>query len=127
VIDPSSRRVLIMNAGHLPLIVADLGGGRILDGIANAPIGVSTARSIVEHPLDRDAALFAATDGLLERRGASLDEGMQVFVAACREGTVATSSAVEVAARLTAQLGQPSDDATVLSVRLVDAPVPVFQ
>lgn len=125
VIEPSSRRVLIMNAGHLPLVVADLGGGRALDSIANPPIGVPAKRSVVEHPLDRDAALFSATDGLLERRGASLD-GMHVFVSACREGAVATSSAVEVAARVTAQLGQPSDDATVLSVRLLDAPAPLF-
>lgn len=127
VIDPVSRRVAIINAGHLPLVVADLGGGRILDGIASPPIGVSAARSVVEHPLERDAALFAVTDGLLERRGASLEQGMEIFVAVCREGTVATSSAVEVAARLTSQLGQPSDDATVVSVRLVDAPVPLLQ
>jgi serine phosphatase RsbU (regulator of sigma subunit) len=121
VIDPAAGAVQLLNAGHLPLVATGLSGGRYLDGDTNPPIGVSPARAIVEHLLERDGVLYAATDGLLERRWSSLEEGMRIFVDACVEGSVATASAVEVAALVTEDLGQPSDDATVLSVRLLDA------
>jgi serine phosphatase RsbU (regulator of sigma subunit) len=120
VIDPSSRSVQLVNAGHLPPVATGLGGGRFVDGDPNPPLGVSCVRSVIEHELERDGVLYAATDGLVERRWSTLDEGLRVFVDACVEGTVATASAVEVAARITEQLGQPSDDATVVSVRLLD-------
>jgi serine phosphatase RsbU (regulator of sigma subunit) len=120
IVDPTARTVQLLNAGHLPPVAAGLGGGHFVDGDANPPIGVSSERSIIEHVLERDAVLFAMTDGLVERRWSALDEGLRVFVDACLDGSVATASAVEVAARVTEQLGQPSDDATVLSVRLLD-------
>ena len=119
-VDPQARRVEILNAGHLPLVTTGLGGGRFIEGVPNPPIGVSSERSLIEHTLERDAVIYATTDGFVERRGASLDDGLQVFFDACVDGTVASASAVEVAARVTEELGQPTDDATVLSVRLLD-------
>jgi serine phosphatase RsbU (regulator of sigma subunit) len=121
VIDPAGGAVRLLNAGHLPLVATGLSGGRYLDGDPNPPIGVSCERTIAEHALERDAVLYAATDGLLERRWSSLDDGLRIFVDACVEGSVATASAVEVAALVTDEVGQPSDDATVLSVRVLDA------
>ena len=121
IIDPVVRTVQLLNAGHLPLVAAGLGGGRFVDGDPNPPIGVSSERTTIEYALERDAVLYATTDGLVERRGASLDDGLRVFVDACVDGSVATASAVEVAARVTERLGQPSDDATVISVRVLDA------
>ena len=121
IIDPIARTTQLLNAGHLPIVASGLSGSRFVNGVANPPIGVSSERTIVELVLERDAVLYAMTDGLVERRWSPLDDGLQVFVDACLDGSVATASAVEVAARVTEQLGQPSDDATVLSVRLLDA------
>ncbi len=121
VIDPTARTVQLLNAGHLPLVACGLGGSHVLDGGANPPIGVSAERAVIEHSLERDAVLYATTDGLLERRWSSLENGLRIFLAACVDGSLATASAVEVAALVTDELGQPSDDATVLSVRLLDA------
>jgi len=120
VIDPTVGAVQLLNAGHLPIVATGLGGGRYLDGDPDPPIGVSSERSIVECTLERDGVLYASTNGLLERRWSSLDDGLRIFVNACVDGSVATASAVEVAALVTDELGQPSDDATVLSVRLLD-------
>ncbi|MEA3055445.1 MAG: hypothetical protein QOD30_877 [Actinomycetota bacterium] len=121
IVDSTARTVQLLNAGHPPLVATGLGGGRFVDDGTNAPIGVSSERSIVELALERDAVLYVMTDGLVERRWSPLEDGLQVFVDACLDGSVATASAVEVAARVTEQLGQPSDDATVISVRLLDA------
>ena len=121
IIDPAARTAVLLNAGHQPVFATGLGGGELVDGDSNPPIGVSSERATVERVLERDAALFVMTDGLVERRWSTLDEGVRVFVDACLDGSVATASAVEVAARVTEQLGQPDDDATVLSVRLLDA------
>lgn len=121
IVDPVARSVQLLNAGHLPLVASGLGGSEVINGAANPPIGVPSERSIVEHVLERDAVLYATTDGLVERRWSKFDDGLRIFVDACLDGSVATASAVEVAARVTEQLGQPSDDATVVSVRLLDA------
>jgi serine phosphatase RsbU (regulator of sigma subunit) len=120
IVDPTTRWVQLVNAGHLPPVATGLGGGRFVDGEPNPPVGLSCERSTIEHELERDGVLYAATDGLLERRWSSLDHGLRTFVNACVDGSVATASAVEVAALVTDELGQPADDATVLSVRLLD-------
>ena len=76
--DLDTGTVTVANAGHLPMLVVDGPRSRFLDAPVGPPIGVrrgSRYRSTtVELPLG--ATLLAYTDGLVERRGEVLDDGL---------------------------------------------------
>lgn len=77
-VDVPGRRLTVVNAGHLPPLVASGAQAHFVEAPPGPPIGVAqTARY---HPLTvelpRRASLLAYTDGLVERRGELLDTGM---------------------------------------------------
>lgn len=112
------RQAEVTNAGHLPMLVAEGSETRFLEGESEPPLGVPTDRRSVTYPLSTDAALFMFTDGLVERRDASLSRGLQTVLDAAQGLTGAVAWASELARRTTAELGQPTDDATVVSIDL---------
>lgn len=118
VVDPDGRSVDVVNAGHLPLLVVDGSGVELLDGPADPPLGITAPRRVVRRELRDDTALFLYTDGLIERRGTPLDESLDALVVACAGIGGARAWASEVARRATRIFGQPTDDATVVSLRL---------
>ena len=118
VLDPVARRAEVINAGHLPILAAAGTGARFLEDRVDPPLGVATARRPITYDLSDDSALFMFTDGLVERRGASLSDGLSVALEAATGMTGAAASATELARRATERLGQPNDDATAVSVRL---------
>ena len=118
VVDPQTRTIDVVNAGHLPLVVAEGSSVELLDGWADPPLGVAAERQTVRHRLPPDSAVFLYTDGLIERRGTGLDESLEALVAACRGIGGVTAWASEFARRATARFGQPTDDATVVSLQL---------
>jgi serine phosphatase RsbU (regulator of sigma subunit) len=73
-------RVRWSNAGHPPPMVLDGHGGVavLADLAADLLLGIDpdTERRESEITLDRGATLLLYTDGLVERRGQSLDEGL---------------------------------------------------
>lgn len=78
VFDPARGRITLANAGHLPpLLLLD---GRVypLEGMSGVPLGVGgvpfTER---EAPMPRGALLALYTDGLVERRGGDVEEGVR--------------------------------------------------
>jgi serine phosphatase RsbU (regulator of sigma subunit)/integral membrane sensor domain MASE1/anti-sigma regulatory factor (Ser/Thr protein kinase) len=76
--DPTTRRLRYASAGHPPAVLLDHSGTRYLrDGLA-PPVGVTSHDSFTEATaeLPPDATLVMYTDGLVERRGESLDEGL---------------------------------------------------
>ena|GEM_PF-5062244 len=118
-VDPSSREVAVASAGHPPLLLTNGVDARLLDGTTGPPIGIRAERRTTAYPLVGDAALFLYTDGLVERRGMSLEETLGVLVRAGRGLHGSIASAAELARRVTAWLGEPADDATVVSVRML--------
>ena len=80
VLDPVASTLVVANAGHYPPVVVD-GGGRAhtLDQLVCAPIGaVRDARyTAVSHQLTPGGTLALFTDGLVERRGESVDHGLR--------------------------------------------------
>jgi serine phosphatase RsbU (regulator of sigma subunit)/anti-sigma regulatory factor (Ser/Thr protein kinase) len=76
--DPTTRHLRYANAGHPPAIVLDRTGTSYLRGGLAPPIGVTTHESFTEASaeLPVGATLVLYTDGLVERRGESLDEGL---------------------------------------------------
>jgi serine phosphatase RsbU (regulator of sigma subunit) len=119
VLDPQTLRVTWASAGHLPPLVASREGqGRIVEADPGPPLGVMPTGHYADHDLalHRGESLALYTDGLVERRGASIDAGL-THLAAMRG---AYASADDMAERLmAAMLGtQPhDDDVTVLVVR----------
>jgi serine phosphatase RsbU (regulator of sigma subunit) len=120
VIDPRAATVTWASAGHLPpLMVRSSTAASYLAG-GGYPIGVDELEyeDMVE-PLDAGGALVLYTDGLVERRGESLDDGFERLAAAA----AAAAAEPDPMCRhlLTHMLPQPQelyDDVTVVVVRL---------
>jgi PAS domain S-box-containing protein len=79
VFDPSSGRLCLANAGHLPPLLGVPGRSpRYLDKGRSIPLGVrpATAYSEAEYVVEPGSTLLLYTDGLVERRGISIDDGL---------------------------------------------------
>lgn len=78
VLDPDNERARIASAGHLPpLLIAD--GGTAYVDLDNGPALGVTAEAVyaeVEQAMG-DATMLLFTDGLVERRGESIDVGLE--------------------------------------------------
>lgn len=123
VVDPGTHIAEVSSAGHLPILTRTGTEATYLDRGSDPPLGVVATRSTQCYLLERDATLFFFTDGLVERRNRSLDLGLQVLADLAADMPPAAAWASELARRATEQLGQPTDDATVLSVRLAETTV----
>jgi PAS domain S-box-containing protein len=76
-------RLTLASAGHPPPLLRTAGGEvEVLDGVTGLLIGVdgSRPRRSTSIDLPRDATLLAYTDGLIERPGTDLDEGLAELV-----------------------------------------------
>ena len=78
VLDPESRRLTFSNAGHPPAVVVGPDGPRFLEGALSPPLGVTMDPTFTEatHDLRAGETLLLYTDGLVERRGASIQDGL---------------------------------------------------
>ena len=80
VVDPNESRMHWVNAGHpAPLLVADEGVPQFLERGGSVPLGVLPfptyePRTVPMHP---GSTLVLYTDGLIERPGEHLDDGMK--------------------------------------------------
>ena len=79
VLDPVRRTVRIASAGHCPPVVRTGDECYLLEQPAFPPIGAvhEVAYTSTEHVLPADCLLVLYTDGLVERRGESLEEGIE--------------------------------------------------
>jgi serine phosphatase RsbU (regulator of sigma subunit) len=115
VFDVEGRTISIANAGHLPpLLVTD--EVRYLGADGGPPIGVTHTKlySTVTVPVPDDAVLIAFTDGLVERRGEPLDEGLERL----RSAIEPRSSVDEVFERIVPEFAaDSSDDIAILGVQ----------
>jgi serine phosphatase RsbU (regulator of sigma subunit) len=105
-IDTAARRLRYATAGHPPpLLRTPAGAIRLLEH-ANVPvIGVAvTPRTAPPEPFPAGSVLVMYTDGLVERRGESLDAGLERLVgaldAAARDATGAAAPADAIADHL---------------------------
>lgn len=80
VLAPSHGSLLVSSAGHPPPLTAAPGGdAEVVDIPPDLPLGVdpSYPRRTTPLPLAAGHALFCYTDGLIERRGYPLDDGIE--------------------------------------------------
>lgn len=117
-IDVEARRLTAACAGHFPPLIIDQSGARYLEVSIAPPIGVLPRPSAVESTVTVGAAatVLGFTDGLVERRGESLDVGLARFSEAA---TVGVAYIDEVLGKLVDELTPQGsdDDIAILGVR----------
>ncbi|MFF2819325.1 SpoIIE family protein phosphatase [Kitasatospora cineracea] len=81
VFDPVDEECILASAGHLPPVVSERDGqARLVTPPPGAPLGVGGVPfESVRFPLRTDGLLVLYTDGLVERRGQDLDEGLELL------------------------------------------------
>lgn len=110
-VEPTTGRITIGNAGHLPPLLVDANGARLVRTIVGPPFGVGLPdRQTVTVTLAPGASLIAVTDGLVERRDADIDTGIQLVLEAA--GDAAPATAAKLLHRITnaAAAGHDHDD-----------------
>ena len=124
--DPYTGELLYAGAGHLPPLVVDAGDGVVtrLDRIGSPPLGWLAAHVPEESRADvpLGATLVLYTDGLVERRGASLEDGIARLASAVSRALPAKpSAAVE---RVVADVvgADVPDDLALLLVHVRETP-----
>ncbi len=123
-LDPYSQTISYSTAGHPPPLLLDDAGSVIrLEGAAAPPLGVADIASIQEESreLDGAATVVLYTDGLVERRGQSIDHGIDVL------GEVVAADPLRpidrTIAQVTDRLGAGTDDVAFLVARITGEPV----
>ncbi|GAA2750525.1 MULTISPECIES: SpoIIE family protein phosphatase [Kitasatospora] len=115
VFDPVDRICTLSSAGHLPPVVSERdGSARLLDPPPGAPLGVGGVPFESMHfELPDDGLLVLYTDGLVERRGHDLDEGLDLLRRTVAERQPTLEGACDVVlTALAADAGQ--DDVAVI-------------
>ncbi|MET8507590.1 SpoIIE family protein phosphatase [Streptomyces sp. NPDC004787] len=90
--DPATGLVQIVRAGHVDPMVRDPGGGaRRLPVEGGLPLGLSAEFGRLDYPvttveLDPGQTLLLYTDGLVEKPGVDLDEGLEWLTSLVRRG-----------------------------------------
>lgn len=124
VVDPDSATIELACAGHPPpLVVSAKGQTRFLDLDSAPPLGVLVdlpPTQVIEH-LEPGSVVLFYTDGLVERRGASIEDGMAAAARAAAEGPADVESLCErVSEAMNAQ--DAPDDVALLAVSLAHTP-----
>jgi anti-sigma regulatory factor (Ser/Thr protein kinase) len=119
VFDPADLVLRLANAGHLPPIIRGADGSASVAPITeDPPLGTGAGQlAQLEFPLPPGSSVVLYTDGLVERRGEVLDEGIAVLRALCTELDVPLQELPAELARLRLPDG-PDDDVAVLVARV---------
>jgi serine phosphatase RsbU (regulator of sigma subunit) len=120
--DDGSCRLRWANAGHPPPIVlgpdgaATVLGGPVGDLMLGVDCTAERPESVVDIPAGSTVLLY--TDGLIERRGSSIDDGMDRLVV--HLGELARTPLEEFCDALLDRMvqGTPQDDVAIVAVRL---------
>lgn len=88
VFDRRANVVTYSRAGHLPPLVVGRSGSTWLDRAGGMPLGIDAQRPRENstHQLNDDDVIIMCSDGLVERRGELLDEGLERLARAARDG-----------------------------------------
>ncbi len=137
VLDPASGAVRYCACGHPPpLVVSPAGDARYLPASGAGPLGTGESLGWASAVLEADDIILLYSDGLIERPGRSLEQGMAELAAVAADaaagrslpaGTGATPA--EGVCRLSVELltrtGHSDDVTTLAAQRLAAAPPPL--
>jgi PAS domain S-box-containing protein len=120
VVEPEESRIEWVNAGHLaPLLVNGEGAPRYLDGATSVPLGVLPFPSYetVTSKMEPGSSLVLFTDGLIERPGELIDEGMAELAARVSEAPDDPEAVCDHLLETLLPSSGPSDDVAILMLR----------
>ncbi len=121
VVQPGAGSMSVLSAGHLPaLAVGADGSTRWLEVAGSPPLGVAVGeRPVTDVALREGETVLAYSDGLVERRGEDLDDGLQRLAVAA--GVIGSGLNDTVLVRLADELSVAGhdDDVTLLAVRAI--------
>ena len=123
IFDPASSMLRYVNAGHPPpLVLGPDGRATRLDGPHSLPIGVRPHGhyEMTEALLETGATLVLYTDGLIERRGESIDVGIERLRAVLEQASGGFDDLTDAILEQMAPAGQRADDIALLALRTVE-------
>jgi anti-sigma regulatory factor (Ser/Thr protein kinase)/putative methionine-R-sulfoxide reductase with GAF domain len=123
VFDPQTGGLTLATAGHLPPIVASEAGARVLDIVPAPPLGAFPYGSYAETELSLESGstIVLYTDGLVERPGVSVSDGIEKLADIVRRAGSVEDACVLAMDRLVPP-GGARDDVAILALR--NLPVP---
>jgi anti-anti-sigma factor len=127
VVDGTAGTVCWARAGHPPALLVTPDGAQLLDGAGSGTVlGVPGRRPYTEGSADiaPGATLLLYTDGLVERRGEVLDDGLERVRTAAARHAAADPVALtgQLLAEVLADAAQP-DDVALIAARLLPEPL----
>ncbi|HTU87574.1 MAG TPA: SpoIIE family protein phosphatase [Solirubrobacteraceae bacterium] len=122
VIDPERGAIAWANGGHPPPLLRAAGRECVYLEGGNGLLGIEdVVYETHSRQIERRATLVLYTDGLIERRGESLDVGLERLEAATRTGPDDPSALCKhILGRLLEPAGEQYDDVTAVVARLPD-------
>jgi serine phosphatase RsbU (regulator of sigma subunit)/anti-sigma regulatory factor (Ser/Thr protein kinase)/anti-anti-sigma regulatory factor len=140
VLDPASGRLRYTTCGHPPPLVIGIDGtARYLEGTGTGPLGTGSPPVLVTSALAPGELVLLYSDGLVERPGQTIDEGMAELAAAAAEQSLAAAeqslaaAAEPVAERVCQRIvelltpASRADDVTALAAQRLADPVPALR
>jgi serine phosphatase RsbU (regulator of sigma subunit)/anti-sigma regulatory factor (Ser/Thr protein kinase) len=129
VMEPDHGIVRFSNAGHVPPLVIDPeGDAHYLDSAHNPPLGVFDSPDHLETTVELTpgSTIVLYTDGLVEERGVSIDQGLEALRLAASQDTCHPEELCERLVESMLAIHSADDDIAVLAVRaLPTAPPPL--
>jgi anti-sigma regulatory factor (Ser/Thr protein kinase) len=124
IVDPAESVVRWVNAGHPPPLVITRGETHFLEGEASVPLGVLPFPTYDEAtaPLEPGSSLLLYTDGLVERPGEHIDDGLAELSARVREAPEDPQGLLDHVLDAIVPAGGAPDDVALLTLR--NLPVP---
>ncbi len=114
--DPHEGRLVHASAGHVPILIRDADGTvRRVDEPTGPPLGTGGwVHSSAELPFPPGSTAVLYTDGLIERRGQDIEEGVNALVSAFAGATGAPSVVCDRLIRALGVTAEHDDDVAVL-------------
>jgi anti-sigma regulatory factor (Ser/Thr protein kinase) len=124
IVDPAASAVRWVNAGHPAPLMITGGEPRFLEGAGSVPLGVLPFPTYeeVSAPMEPGSTLLLYTDGLVERPGENIDDGMAELAARVREAPEDPDGLCDHLLATLVPAGGASDDVALLTLR--NLPVP---
>jgi anti-sigma regulatory factor (Ser/Thr protein kinase) len=128
VLDSETGTVRYSSAGHVPpLVIPPDGEAHYLSGAPNPPLGVFESETHAEltERISPGTTIVLYTDGLVEERGVSIDQGLEALRLAASQDACHPTELCDRLVDTMLAIHPANDDIAVLAVRaLPTAPVP---
>jgi len=121
VVDVENEKVRMVTAGHPPpLVISPEGEAYFLPATGGVALGASRASrySEVECPLPSGSTLVLYTDGVIEVRGESLDEGLERLRRIAARGIADVEELCDTVLDEMVVDGRPADDVALLAAHI---------